>query len=116
MNALLIDPVRETVEEIELEDDFRAIQQMIGADVFDVFRANADDTFFVDDEGLFKTTQFAWYYHPRYILPVNLTGRVPAVLVNKAVVLSHDESGDSMPPKFNADHYRESIIFLGEKK
>jgi hypothetical protein len=59
MRAIKINSNEQTVEVIDFEGDFRAIQKEIDVDCFTVVELNGEgDTLFVDDEGLFKETNF----------------------------------------------------------
>ena len=62
MRAIFIDATNRTVEEIDFEGDFRAIQEKIGVRCFDCIELNEQrDTLYVDDEGLLNGTQEFFY-------------------------------------------------------
>ena len=76
MRAFLIDPFRQTVEQIEYSGDFRQIYKLIDAECFDVARLNAKgDGIFVDDEGLYAEDQ-RFFQHRLYPNPLAGKGLV----------------------------------------
>ena len=59
MRAIKINSEAQTVEVIDFEGDFEAIQKEIGVDCFTCVNLDNDgNTLYVDDEGLFKDVPF----------------------------------------------------------
>lgn len=103
MRAFLIDPFKQTVEQITYSGDFHQIYQLIDADTFDVARLNANgDGIYVDDDGLYKEFQ-AFFLHKNYQQP----------LAGKGLVLGCNiDTGDSADASMTLDELRESIRWV----
>lgn len=103
MRAYLIDPVEETVTEVEHDDTLDSIYTYIEADTFDVaYVAGRGAGVFVDDEGLFKRSLSAWVYR-EYHSP----------LVGKGLMLGCDLDGNSIGPEPTLDWVQRRITFFG---
>ena len=119
MKAILIDPMFETVQEVEYSGDYKDIYKLIGFQnvymndkklmsgytprAFDVVRIPVGfDGIYVDDEGLYAELQFRWSF--RYN-----TAHPPINLVNKGLVLGCDDEGDSIEPDSTIESLRSSI-------
>jgi hypothetical protein len=63
MKAILIDAKNKQVREIEVENDFRKIQEAIGVQYFTIVGLpDTTDVLYVDDEGLINGTDFGFYF------------------------------------------------------
>ena len=128
MKAILIDPMFETVQEVEYSGDYKDIYKLIGFQnvymndkklmsvytprAFDVVRIPVGfDGIYVDDEGLYAELQFRWEYRYNRMHP-------PIQLVNKGLVLGCDDEGDSISPDSTVESIRRSITWewTNEKK
>ena len=128
MKAILIDPMFETVQEVEYSGDYKDIYKLIGFQnvymndkklmsgypprAFDVVRIPVGfDGIYVDDEGLLAPLQFRWEYRYNRMHP-------PIQLVNKGLVLGCDDEGDSISPDSTVESIRRSITWewTNEKK
>ena len=128
MKAILIDPMFETVQEVEYSGDYKDIYKLIGFQnvymndkklmtgytprAFDVVRIPVGlDGIYVDDEGLYAELQFRWEYRYSRMHP-------PIQLVNKGLVLGCDDEGDSISPDSTVESIRRSITWewTNEKK
>lgn len=63
--GILIDPSKEEITEVDVSlppstRGYEAINKLIGADHFDLFRTRRNETIFVDDEGLYRPNQRFW--------------------------------------------------------
>ena len=58
MRAIKINTDRRNVEVIDFEGDYLEIQKEIGVDCFTCVDLDDNNSLFVDDEGLFKNTDF----------------------------------------------------------
>jgi hypothetical protein len=128
MKAILIDPMFETVQEVEYSGNYKDIYKLIGFQnvymndkklmtgytprAFGVVRIPVGfDGIYVDDEGLYAELQFRWEYRYNRMHP-------PIQLVNKGLVLGCDDEGDSISPDSTVESIRRSITWewTNEKK
>lgn len=90
MKGYLIDPYKQTIEEVDYDGNYRSIYGLLTAEgcpvgTFDTVRINdKQDVIFVDDEGLFKRDQ-KFFKHPGY----------PTPLAGKGLVLGGDTYGNT---------------------
>ena len=84
MRAIKIDSVEHTVEVIDFEGDFQAIQKEIDVDILTAVYLEGENTLFVDDEGLYKDTDF-------FMVEGNLQP-----LAGNGLILSADEEGETI--------------------
>ena len=121
MKAILIDPMFETVQEVEYSGDYKDIYKLLGFQnvymndkklmtgytprAFDLVRIPVgNDAIYVDDEGLYAELQFRWQY--KYS-PV----QEPISLVNKGLVLGCDDEGETIAPDSTVEDIRKSITW-----
>ena len=107
MKAILIDPVREQVTEVEYNGDYRHIYELLTDDeneldccTFDVIRIDDREAIFVDDEGLLKM--------PRYFFKYEGYGQP---LAGRGLVLGNDDEGETIATKLTADAVRARVAF-----
>tara|TARA_R110000823_G_scaffold303365_1_gene424721 strand:+ start:618 stop:980 length:363 start_codon:yes stop_codon:yes gene_type:complete len=106
MKAYLINPIDETITEVDYEGDFQQIYKHIDANIFSVVNILNDDSIYVDDEGLYKDVQYFYMYKD-----------IPTPLCGKSLVLGTDyESGNSTAVNVSLLDLKESITFIGKKK
>lgn len=84
MQAILIDPFTETIEEVDYSGDYKDIYALLGCDLFTTVYTEMADTIYVDDEGLYVEDQ-------RYF---KLKG-YPQPLAGRGLVLGCTDDGDS---------------------
>lgn len=84
MRAILINPFDRTVTEIEVSGDWRSVSEAVGADYLDLVKLDQRHDLWVDDEGLFKEDQQLFWIQG-----------FPAPLAGMAVILGHDNRGES---------------------
>jgi len=84
MQAILIDPYTQTIEEVEYSGDWRDIKTLLGCELFTTVYTEMADTIYVDDEGLYVEDQMFF----------KLKG-YPQPLAGRGLVLGSTEDGDS---------------------
>lgn len=100
--AILIDPVTETVTEVEWNGDFHHIYNLIDCNTYDLARINKHgDAIFVDDEGLFKEQQ-VFFIHADY----------PQPLAGKGLILGCDDQGESIAPHTTLAEVQGKVRFV----
>jgi hypothetical protein len=91
MKAVLIDPFTQTVNDVNIGDDYKEINRQIGCDTFTVAGYVDDDCVYCDDEGLLKgRTSFTKI--PDFAYPI--AGRL--------LVLGSKPNGDSSDAFYDA--------------
>ncbi|CAB4197186.1 hypothetical protein UFOVP1304_60 [uncultured Caudovirales phage] len=101
MKAFLIDPVAESITEVEYSGEYQDIYPLIGAETFDVVTLYPnDDSAFIDDEGLLKSPEFFWFHRNR---------RDP--VAGCGLVLGVDGEGDSIAPTVSREQLAKDIVF-----
>ena len=112
MKAILIDPMFNTIKEVQYDGDYKSIYRLIGYSftkyqprAFDVVSIPIGfDGIYVDDEGLYAELQFRWQY--KYS-PV----QEPISLVNKGLVLGCDDNGETIAPDSTVEDIKRSITW-----
>ena len=101
MKGILINPFDETVKEVEYTGDFHEIYYLTDCQTFDISRISITDDLYIDDEGLLKDNN-------RYftLFGSNYAG--------KALILGHDEEGETTPTSFTKDEIKLEVSFLPE--
>ena len=100
MKSILINPFDQTIKEAVYTGDFREIYSLIDCTTFDVVRLSDADDLYVDDEGLLKDNRyFSW------------SGRNFA---GKALLLSHDDEGNSTATNFSLQDVKDMVEWLPE--
>ena len=94
MRAILIDPEKRSVTEIDMPEGNRSsvdeMNKLIGSDVFCCgHRFSNEDTIYCDDEGLLKEEQPAMFR-------IGLRG---GIIPGKGLVMGSDEEGNSVDAK-----------------
>ena len=106
MKAILINPIDNSVKEVDYNGDYKQIYTYIDATMFGVVDIPNDDSIFIDDEGLFKDTQHCFLFKG-----------IPTPLCGKALVLGIDhKTGDSADANSTIQEIRESVTFIGTKR
>ena len=106
MKAYLIDPKNNSVDEVEYNGDYKQIYTFIEASCFGIVDIPNDNSIFVDDEGLFKDTQYCYIHKD-----------VPTPLCGKSLVLGIDhKTGDSADVNGELKELRKRITFIGQQK
>lgn len=98
MKGILINPFDETIKEVEVTNDYKDIYVLIECSTFDVVRISDEDDMFIDDEGLLKDNRY-----------FRIAGRNYA---GRALLLSHNEDGDTMGTTFPMEDLEHLVDFL----
>lgn len=107
MRAIKIDAEHRSVEEIEFDGDYKAIQQEIGCGVFTIVRNLPEgDDLFVDDEGLLTCTDDTVFF---------TTPWYPTPLAGSGLVLGSTPDGDSADAKGSLNLWKENVRFMGRR-
>ncbi|MFN7323068.1 MAG: hypothetical protein ACK5SP_02225 [bacterium] len=89
MQAYLINPFAQTITQVEYTGNYQQIYDLIDAETFDVARINEHgDGIFIDDEGLIREKDQAFFKHKEY----------PQPLAGLGLVLGCDDEGESVAP------------------
>ena len=101
MKAILINPFDETIKEVVYSGNYHEIYYLTDCTTFDVVRLSETDDMYIDDEGLLKSSN-------RYftIFDNNFAG--------KALLLGHDQEGETTDTTFTVEQIEKSISFLPE--
>ena len=106
MKAILINPIDNSVKEVDYNGDYKQIYTYIDATMFGLVDIPNDDSIFIDDEGLFKDTQHCFLFKG-----------IPTPLCGKALVLGIDhKTGDSADANSTILEIRKSITFMGKNR
>ena len=101
MKGILINPFDETIKEVVYTGDYREIYDLVECRTFDAVRLNNEDDMYIDDEGLLVNNQRFFS-----IRGGNYGG--------KALLLSHDDEGDSASTTFTLEEVKDMIEWLPE--
>lgn len=103
MKAILINPFDETVKEVEYTGDYREIYHLINCRTFDCVRLTPHEDMYIDDEGLLINNQ-------RYFRMVE----IDANYAGKALLLSHDDEGETTATNWTLQDVKDMIEWLPE--
>ena len=106
MRAIIINPEKKEVTEIQIGSDYKEIYKAISCDTFSCpITYDNNDSLYCDDEGLFKPQKGGvimedWYYP----------------ILGKMLVLGTDENGESVDAKSDIKFFTDRITWLDEAK
>jgi hypothetical protein len=103
MQAVLIDPYKEEITNVEYNGDYKQIYEHIKADCFTLVRLHDNDDVFVDDEGLLRVTKDTKFF---------MFNEYPQPLAGYGLILGNDEEGESIAAHHTAEFYRPKVQFL----
>jgi hypothetical protein len=103
MKGILINPFDETIKEVEYTGDFREIYDLVDCRTFDCAMVDSENDMYIDDEGLLVDDQ-------RYFRMLELG----ANYAGKALILSHDEEGESVGTTLTKEKVKAIIEWLPE--
>jgi hypothetical protein len=101
-HAVLIDPYKNTVEDVTYNGDYRHIYELCQVRTFDFVPLQNTDDLFVDDEGLCNLTEETRFF---------VIDGDTQPLAGRGLVLNHDKHGESVSAKFDAAYYRPRVRF-----
>jgi hypothetical protein len=106
MKAIHINPITQTIREIEIPnngDELNpAIYAILECQLFDVVRLEDGDGIFVDDEGLLKDEPGPFFTLWGY----------PNPIAGHGLVLGCDEDGNSCAPVVTVQEIRDRVVWL----
>lgn len=103
MHAVLIDPYKEEITDVDYNGDYKQIYEHIKADCFTLVRLLDNDDVFVDDEGLLKVTKDTKFF---------MLKDYPQPLAGYGLILGNDKEGESIAAHHTAEFYRPKVQFL----
>ncbi len=104
MRAILIDPVKKTVTEVEYSGNFTQIYKYIHASCFTTAGSiGGRDTMFVDDEGLFNP-QYGWFKWNGY----------PTPLAGYGLLMGTDGAGETVATASEIDDLGVEFGIIGQ--
>lgn len=103
MQAVLIDPYKEEVTNVEYNGDYKQIYEHIQADCFTLVRLRDRDDVFVDDEGLLKVTGATKFF---------MIEDYPQPLAGYGLILGNDGEGESVAAHHSVEFYRPKVQFF----
>ena len=104
MRGILINPFDQTIKEVVYTGDFREIYSLIDCTTFDVVRITDYEDMYVDDEGLLIDNQ-------RYF---RLLGTGLNSFAGKALLLSHDDEGETQATNWTLQAVKNMVEWLPE--
>ena len=106
MRAILINPEKKEVTEIQIGSDYKEIYKAISCDTFSCpITYDNNDSLYCDDEGLFKP-QKGGVIMEDWVYPI----------LGKMLVLGTDENGESVDAKSDIKFFTDRITWLDEAK
>lgn len=102
MRAILIDPFKRSVEEIDIDPSLDNLYSTLGVDLITVVRWNKSHALILDDEGLLKNKDAMEYWHA--------TGS-DQPFAGRGLLLG-DEYGDNRPCTLSLDEVKDRVAFL----
>jgi hypothetical protein len=103
MKAILINPFDQTIKETEYTGDYREIYSLVECRTFDCVRLTPHEDMYIDDEGLLIDNQ-------RYFRMVE----IGANYAGKALLLSHDDEGETTATNWTLQDVKSMVEFLPE--
>jgi hypothetical protein len=103
MKAILINPFDQTIKETEYTGDYREIYSLVECRTFDCVRLTPHEDMYIDDEGLLIDNQ-------RYFRMVE----IGANYGGKALLLSHDDEGETKATNWTLQDVKSMVEFLPE--
>ena len=103
MQAILIDPFKEDITEMDWDGDCMSIAKILGCKwITGAYPPDMDhDVIYVDDEGLYVEDQ-RYFFIEGY----------PHPLAGYGFILGTDEVGDAIPPKSNVNDIAKRLSFI----
>lgn len=98
MQAILIDPFKETIEYVDYSGDWQDIKGLLQCDLFATVYIDDCDTLYVDDEGLYQEPQRFFQYRG-----------YPQPLAGRGLILGTDEEGDSTDCLLTVEQVRDMV-------
>lgn len=107
MRAILINPLEQSITEVEYNGDFRNIYEHLKCDTFDVVRLNNKDDVFVDDNGLLT------FPNPHgYFIWMREDGKPYGPLAGRGLILGLNHEGESIATDMSLDEVKRKVRFM----
>ena len=104
MRGILINPHEETITEVEYSGNYKEIYSLIDCRTFDCVRITPYEDMYIDDEGLLMDNQ-------RYF---TLLGTGLNNFAGKALLLSHDDEGETTATNWTLQDVKNMVQWLPE--
>ena len=104
MRGILINPHEETITEVEYSGNYKEIYSLIDCRTFDCVRITPNEDMYIDDEGLLMDNQ-------RYF---TLLGTGLNNFAGKALLLSHDDEGETTATNWTLQDVKNMVQWLPE--
>lgn len=101
MKAIFINAKARTVTQVNLGQDYKEIQQLLGCRCFTIVELENNNTLYVDDEGLLG--------NPRDFFTID---DYPQPIAGNGVILGDDGFGDSCDVNGTVEDIDRSVIFM----
>ena len=101
MKAILIDPLDQSVSEVDYNGDYKELYNLLNCRTFDCVRINDTNDMYVDDEGLLKNPNRYFKYGQQ-------------TLAGMGLILAHNEEGESVGTTLSSAEVFEKVEFLPE--
>ena len=108
--GILLDVEAKTITEVDV-GDFRDIQKKIGCDCFGVLNLGRGADYYYDDEGLLKEAYIDDDGVKHNMKGVQIKGYPQVIMVN-ALIMGHDEMGESIDCPVEISEIEEVISFV----
>jgi len=102
MRAILIDPFKRTVEEIDIDPSLDNMYAVLGVELITVVRWDAKHALILDDEGLLKSKEAMEYWH---------VAGSDKPFAGRGLLLG-DEHGDNRPATVGVPEVQRLVSFL----
>lgn len=103
MKAILIDPTKRTIEEIQIDGSLQSFYAALGCKYVDVAcNLPNGDTIYVDDEGLFAPAPVDYFQISHGYQPY----------AGKAIIVNTDSEGNTRAVQSTLDDIKSDIVFI----
>ena len=104
MKGILINPFDETIKEVNISGNIEDIYLLTECNLFDIVSITPNEDMYIDDEGLLKNNQ-------RYF---TLLGTGLNNFAGKALLLSHNDEGETTSTNWTLQQVKNMVKFLPE--
>lgn len=106
MRAILIDPFKQTVEDIDIDPSLDNLYEVLGVEVITVLRWSPGHALILDDEGLLKDHATMEYW---------TTDIYEQPLAGRGLILG-DEYGENRPASVNLEAVKTGVRFVPKEE
>lgn len=110
MKAVLINPKLNIVTEIDYSGNYKDISKLTECSIFTAVYPfdNCEDTIYLDDEGLLKTSNYCFTF--------DCDNGQSQTLMGNALIIGTDEQGNSTDIETSIDEIKKRVSFKGHQK